>query len=107
MKKIIHSYGADLGWVEPFAKQLNGKIDGNFIVCPETLLSGTRYVLDCGEGIIAYYIDVVYNKNLHLIQKNLTNDFIGIYYNLTEGNAKLTTNNSLYDVGRWQYLLLP
>lgn len=105
VKKIIHSYGADLGWVEPFAKQLDGRIDGNFIISPETLLSGTRYTLDCGEGIIAYYIDVIYNKNLHLIQKNLTNDFIGIYYNLTEGDAKLTASNSLYDVGRWQYNL--
>lgn len=105
MKKIEHYYSADLEWVEPFAKQLEGKVDGNFIIVPESIQTGTRYILDCGEGIIAYYIDVEYHKNLHLIQKNLSNDFIGIYYNLTEGEAQLSTNNFMNDIGRWQYNL--
>lgn len=105
MKKIEHYYSADLKWVEPFAKQLEGKVDGNFIIVPESIQTGTRYILDCGEGIIAYYIDVEYHKNLHLIQKNLSNDFIGIYYNLTEGEAKLSTNTFMNDIGRWKYNL--
>lgn len=105
MKKIEHYYSADLKWVEPFAKQLEGKVDGNFIIVPESIQTGTRYILDCGEGIIAYYIDVKYHKNLHLIQKNLSNDFIGIYYNLTEGEAKLSTNTFMNDIGRWKYNL--
>lgn len=105
MKKIEHYYSADLEWVGPFAKQLEGKVDGNFIIVPESIQTGTRYVLDCGEGIIAYYIDVEYHKDLHLIQKNLSNDFIGIYYNLTEGEAKLSTNAFMNDIGRWKYNL--
>lgn len=105
MKKIEHYYSADLQWVEPFAKQLEGKVDGNFIIVPESIQTGTRYILDCGEGIIAYYIDVEYHKNLHLIQKNLSNDFVGIYYNLTEGEASVSTNNFMNDVGRWKYNL--
>ncbi|UTN03415.1 AraC family transcriptional regulator [Flavobacterium bizetiae] len=105
MKKIEHYYSADLEWVEPFAKQLEGKVDGNFIIVPESIQTGTRYILDCGEGIIAYYIDVKYHKDLHLIQKNLSNDFVGIYYNLTEGEAQLSTNNFMNDIGRWKYNL--
>ena len=105
MKKIKHYYSADLQWVEPFAKQLEGKVDGNFIIVPESIQTGTRYILDCGEGIIAYYIDVEYHKNLHLIQKNLSNDFVGIYYNLTEGQASVSTTNFMNDVGRWKYNL--
>jgi len=105
VKKIKHYYSADLQWVEPFAKQLEGKVDGNFIIVPESIQTGTRYILDCGEGIIAYYIDVEYHKNLHLIQKNLSNDFVGIYYNLTEGEASVSTNNFMNDVGRWKYNL--
>lgn len=105
MKKIEHYYSADLQWVEPFAKQLEGKVDGNFIIVPESIQTGTRYILDCGEGIIAYYIDVKYHKNLHLIQKNLSNDFVGIYYNLTEGQASVSTTNFMNDVGRWKYNL--
>lgn len=105
MKTIEHFYSADLNWVENFAAQFDGKIDGNFIVLPEDIQTGTRYVLDCGDGIIAYYIDVTYNKNLNLIQKNKSTDFIGIYYNLTEGEAVLSSNNFMYNIGRWQYNL--
>ena len=106
MKKIEHSYGADISWVEQLAKQLEGKVDGNFIKVPEHIQTGTRYFLDCGEGIVAYYINVKYHKNLHLIQKNTSNDFIGIYYNLSEGEATVSTNDIIFDVGRWQYNLV-
>ncbi|WP_409416211.1 helix-turn-helix domain-containing protein [Flavobacterium sp. PS2] len=105
MKIIEHTYGADLNWVAPFALQMEGKTDGNFIVIPDSIQTGTRYVLDCGDGIIAYYIDVAYNKSLHFIQKNNTNDFVGIYYNLTEGEASLKSNTFMHDVGRWKYNL--
>lgn len=105
MKIIEHTYGADLNWVAPFALQMEGKTDGNFIVIPDSIQTGTRYVLDCGDGIIAYYIDVTYNKNLHLIQKNNTNDFVGIYYNLTEGEASLRSSTFMHDIGRWKYNL--
>jgi AraC-like DNA-binding protein len=105
VKIIEHTYGADLNWVAPFALQMEGKTDGNFIVIPDSIQTGTRYVLDCGDGIIAYYIDVTYNKNLHLIQKNNTNDFIGIYYNLTEGEASLRSSTYMHDIGRWKYNL--
>ncbi|MNQ36025.1 HTH-type transcriptional regulator CdhR [compost metagenome] len=105
MKTIEHSYGADLSWIEDFTNQFGGKVDGNFIIIPEELQTGTRYFLNCGEGIIAYYINVVYNKNLRLIQKNQDNDFVGLYYNLTEGEATVSSNSSVYDVGRWRYNL--
>jgi AraC-like DNA-binding protein len=105
VKKIEHSYGADLSWLEEFAKQLEGKIEGNFITVPENLQSGTRYFLDCGEGIIAYYINVIYKKNFHLIQKNTKKDFVGLYYNLTDGEASVVNNNIVCNVGRWKYNL--
>ena len=63
MKIIEHYYGADLDWVEHYAKQIGGKIEGNFIVMPEDSQIGTRYFLDCGDGIIAYYINVEYLRN--------------------------------------------
>lgn len=105
MRKIEHYYSADLSWVDHFVEQFDGKVNGNFLILPEEIQSGVRYVLDCGEGIIAYYIDVTYNKNLHLVQKNRSNDFVGIYYNLTEGEASLSSNNFVHDIGRWQYNL--
>lgn len=105
VKTIQHHYGADLNWIEHFAQQFGGKVEGNFIVIPDDLQSGTRYFYDCGDGIIAYYIDVVYLKNFHLIQKNLSNDFVGIYYNITEGEASVSSSDFMFNVGRWQYNL--
>ncbi|KQB40116.1 helix-turn-helix domain-containing protein [Flavobacterium aquidurense] len=106
MKTIEHSYGTNLDWVEPLAKQMDGKVKNNFIVVPEDKYPGIRYVLDCGDGIVAYYVDV-HNEIPHrLIQKNKTNDFVCLYYNLTEGKAKYSYNNVVQDLGRWQYNLI-
>lgn len=105
MKTIEHSYGADLSWIENFTKQFGGKIEGNFIIMPEELQTGIRYFLDCGGGIVAYYVNVVYNKNFRFIQKNNDNDFVGLYYNLTEGEATVSRESTVYDVGRWRYNL--
>lgn len=105
MKIIKHYYDADLSWVKHYAKQIGGKIDGNFIRLPEDSQSGIRYFLDCGEGIFAYYINVEYKKNFQLIQHNLNHDFVGFYYNLTEGDASVSTDYFMYNVGRWKYNL--
>lgn len=106
MKTIEHSYGADLDWTGPFATNLGGKVKGNFIIVPENIFTGTRYVLDCGEDIIAYYVDVTNTVDVNLIQKNTKNDFIGIYYNLTEGDVKYSSISFAKNVGRWQYNFL-
>ncbi|WP_431242061.1 helix-turn-helix domain-containing protein [Flavobacterium sp. P21] len=103
MKTIQHHYSANFDWIENLAKQFGGKVEGNFIIVPEDIQIGTRYFLNCGEGIMAYYINVEYKKNFRLIQKNLEDDFVGLYYNLTDGEATLSVNNLMYDVSRWQY----
>lgn len=45
------------------------------------------------------------HKNVQLIQKNAKNDFIGIYYNLTEGESKLSCNSTSNEMGLWSYNL--
>jgi AraC-like DNA-binding protein len=106
VKTIEHSYGADLDWVEPFANKLGGKVKGNFIIVPDDTFKGTRYFLDCGDDIVAYYVDVTNNKDINLIQKNTKKDFIGIYYNLTEGDVRYSSESFALNVGRWKYNLL-
>src|SRR5258708_4037260 len=105
MIAIEHSYGADLSWVDHLAKQFGAKIEGNFIIVPEEIQSGTRYFLECEEGIVVYYLNIQYNKDIQLFQNNHSNDFIGFYYNLTEGEASISKNNMIYPVGRWKYNL--
>ena len=105
MKKITHHYGIELDWVESLAKQLEGKVEGNFMIIPEHIHTGQRYFLNCGPGITALYIDVVYHTEIHFRQQNLTDDFIGMYYNLTEGEAVLLSDDIANPIGRWNYNL--
>lgn len=105
MKTIEHSYGATLDWIAPLANKLGGRIEGNFIVTPDDL-TGIRYFLDCGDDIVAYYVDVKNHRDVNLIQKNTNSDFIGIYYNLTESEVKYSSTSFAQNVGRWQYNLL-
>lgn len=105
MKKIIQHYGADLDWVRPLAEQLNGKIEGNFITVPNEIHTGDRYFFDCGGGIIALYVDVTYNNDFKIIQKNLKNDFIGLYYNLSDSGTELLFDTVSHQMGAWSYNL--
>ncbi|MBF7091281.1 helix-turn-helix transcriptional regulator [Flavobacterium sp. ALJ2] len=103
MKKITHHYGVELDWVEPLAKELEGKVEGNFILVPDYIHTGDRYVLNCDPNISALYLDVVYHSEIHLRQVNKTDDFIGVYYNLTEGRAALLSDDIVNRIGRWSY----
>lgn len=103
MKKITHHYGVELDWIEPLAKELEGKVDGNFILVPDYIHTGNRYVLNCDPNISVQYLDVEYNSEIHLSQDNKTDDFIGIYYDLTEGRAALLTDDVVNRIGRWSY----
>lgn len=105
MKKIIHHYGVELDWVEPLTKQLEGKVDGNFILVPDYIHTGCRYFLNCDFGISVLYIDVLYNTEIHYRQENKTDDFVGIYYNLSEGEAFFVSDDVSNSIGRWNYNL--
>ncbi|WP_306352277.1 helix-turn-helix domain-containing protein [Flavobacterium sp. '19STA2R22 D10 B1'] len=105
MKTITHHYGVELDWVETLAEQLEGKVEGNFIIVPDHIHTGIRYFLNCGLGISVLYLDVLYHSEIRLRQENKTNDFIGIYYNLTEGDATLLSGYASNSIGRWSYNL--
>ncbi|MCV9932802.1 AraC family transcriptional regulator [Flavobacterium sp. LS1R47] len=105
MKKITHHYGVELDWVAPLTKQLEGKVDGNFILVPDHIHTGVRYFLNCDFGISVLYLDVLYNTEIHFRQENKTDDFIGIYYNLTEGEAIFVSDDLSNSIGRWNYNL--
>lgn len=105
MKKITHHYGVELDWVESLAKQLEGRVKGNFILVPDHIHTGDRYFLSCSTGVSVLYLDVVYHSEIHLRQENKTDDFIGMYYNLTEGEAVILLDDGANPVGRWNYNL--
>lgn len=105
MKKIIHRYGADLDWIDSFAKKLEGQVKDNFIIVPNTIQTGSRYFLKCEEGIIALYIDVKYHTDVEFIQKNSNDDFIAIYYTISESDAALTFDATSYKMSSLNYNL--
>ncbi|MBS7253605.1 helix-turn-helix transcriptional regulator [Flavobacterium branchiicola] len=105
MKKIIHHFGVELDWVEPFASALEGKVEGNFIMVPDHIHTGQRYFLNLGFGISALYLDVVYTSEILFRMENKTDDFLGLYYNLTEGDAILMADDVENPIGRWNYNL--
>jgi AraC-like DNA-binding protein len=105
MKRITQHYGADLEWVDSFSKNFNGEVIGNFIKIPDEIHKGDKYFLNCGEGMVALYVDVEYHINFRLIQKNLTDDFVGIYYNLSEGDVRMTYEEKSNNIGPWFYNL--
>lgn len=103
MLTINHSYGADLDWVEPFAENFGGRIEGNFIILPEEINTGFRYFIDCGDDFVIYYVDVVYKTEIHFIQSHTKKDFVGLYYNLSEGKAVKISNDFSFNMGRFGY----
>lgn len=106
MKKIIQHYSADLEWTQLLARQLEGKIEGNFIQASQHIHSGIRYFTDCGSGIVAMYVDVTYNTDVELIHKNLTDDFVGLHYYLSESDVKISFENESNTVSSWLFNLL-
>ncbi|CAA9198628.1 HTH-type transcriptional activator RhaR [Flavobacterium collinsii] len=104
MKKIICHYDSGLNWAGPLAKQLRGKVEGNFIKASPQIHTGSRYFLDCGEGISALYLDIEYKADVIMVQKSKKNDFIGIYYDLTDvGEIKFSSKNNSKAIGRWGF----
>ncbi|MFB3390298.1 helix-turn-helix domain-containing protein [Flavobacterium sp. LAR06] len=103
MKEVVLSYGLDFDWIEPFVSQLEGVVDGNFIKLPESINTGTRYFIDCGEDAFALYIDVTYHEDLHFIQKNKKTDFICLTYDLTEEEVVNKGRDFIHNIGRLGY----
>lgn len=105
MKEVGNPLESDIKWVEPFAQLYGAKIENNFIVIPNNPNLGTRYFLDCGDGVVAYYINYDSQKDLLLFQSKINKDFVGIYYNLTEGDCILSDTESVYNIGHLKYNL--
>ncbi|MDP5199134.1 AraC family transcriptional regulator [Flavobacterium sp. DG2-3] len=106
MKEIKHHYGVELDWVESYAEQLEGHVEGNFIVTPDHISTGVRYFLNCDFGISAFYKEFTANTKLHFTQENKLDDFVGIYYNLTEVGQTTSVFDNVYNsIGKWNYNL--
>ncbi|MBB5638121.1 AraC-like DNA-binding protein [Pedobacter cryoconitis] len=101
MREVIHQYGVELDWVADIAPKLGGYVDGNHIIVPGEERPGTRYVLRVNDNISVFVIDVSYTEDVVYRLRNTRDDFVGIYFNLTEGDAVHVYDNVTRLVGRW------
>lgn len=105
MKEVTHEYGVGLFWKDNLAKELGGYVAGNYLKIPEEVHSGVQYVLEVSPLATVLIIDVTYNQAVTFHQRNSKDDFIGVYFNLTEGDAFYALDGVLKPVGRWNYNL--
>lgn len=93
MKEVIHQYGVELDWVAGLAAQLGGHVEGNRIIIP------------INESLTAFIIDVNYRQDVVFKLRNTRSDFVGIYFNLTEGDSIHILDEVSRTAGRWGYNL--
>ncbi|HWV74814.1 MAG TPA: hypothetical protein VN040_24010, partial [Pseudosphingobacterium sp.] len=103
MMKIVHSFGVGTEWANDFAKQLGGELNGSFMELPESVFKGVSYVLNIHSAMSAWFLEGTYQQAVHFSIRHLTDDFISIVYNMSEGGAIRILNKEKQQVGRWNY----
>jgi len=101
MREVIHQYGVELDWVTDIAPKLGGYVEGNYIIVPGEARPGTRFVLPINEYITVFVINVTYNEDIVYKLRNTRSDFVGVYFNLTEGDAVHVLDDVSRLAGRW------
>ncbi|SHF37388.1 helix-turn-helix domain-containing protein [Pedobacter caeni] len=105
MKEVVHQYGVELDWVADLAAQLDGYVEGNCIRIPDEVRPGNRYILPINEDLTAFIIDVTYRRDVIFKLRNTRTDFVGLYFNLTEGESIHIMDKVSRTAGRWGYNL--
>jgi AraC-like DNA-binding protein len=105
MKEVVHEFGIETHWVAPMAKAMGGDVKGNHIIVPPEMHTGTRYILPISPDITVMLADVTYHQDVQFKLRNVKDDFIGIYFNLTEGDSTHLFEQGSQSIGRWNYNL--
>lgn len=103
MKEVVHEFGVEKNWTEEMAKAMGGYMDGHYFVIPHEVHEGLRYVLSVNNDITVMLADVLYNQDIVFKLRNSNNDFIGVYFNLTDGASTHIFNNERLKIGRQNY----
>jgi len=105
MREVIHEYAVELDWMEPMAKAMDGYLENRQIKVPESILTGIRYACPVNPALTAFLLDVTYHQDVLFKMRNTRDDFIGLYFNLTEGEAIHVMDKVSRSMGRWSYNL--
>lgn len=105
MIKVIHQFGVETDWVEQMAKGMGGYTEGNSIIVPEDVSTGSRYILSISPDITVQLADVTFHQDVSFKLSNCKNDFVGIYFNLSEGDSIHIIDEMTHTMGQWNFNL--
>lgn len=100
MKVIQHFYSAETKWIDVLVNTLGGTIEGNFLVADNEIYCGRHYILEMEERIWGIVIDISYRDNLLLEYINKKNNFIGLYFYLTDKDVNFILDNESTILGK-------
>ncbi len=103
MKNISYRYGVNLDWLDELAAAFNCEVENGHIYCSNDTITGTLYGLQINEELSVFIQDAVYHTDVFYKMSNNDDDFVGVYFNLSEGDTVQITDNMQKAVGRWAY----
>jgi len=100
MRVIKHAFAVETDWMETMAKGLGGTIEGNKFRIPKRVYSGAHYVSRVSPDITVMFADIVYHQEVLYQLRNDKSDFVGIYFNLTDGESTHIQGETAHRMGR-------
>ncbi|OUL62517.1 MULTISPECIES: helix-turn-helix transcriptional regulator [unclassified Flavobacterium] len=105
MKTVTYNYNSSLNWVDVLADEKGGSLEGNFIKGDNEMFEGTHFFLPIEDGITAMLLDASYKEEVLLKYRNDNNNFIGLYFYLTNLDVDFILDNQTTLLGKLNYNL--
>lgn len=103
MKKITHQFAVELNWIEQFSDALEGYYEGINIIGNQDIFQGTRCVFAVTPDISVMLTDGVYKQDVSFEVKNVSDDFVWVWYNLNEETSQFNAASLKTQIGRWNF----
>lgn len=103
MREVVHEYGVKLDWMDNFVQQMDGHMNRQFMMIPDDIHTGTRYICPISENITAFVVDVEYHQDVLYKIRNTDTDFVCMHFNLTEGQGTVKLHDHSIPSSRWTY----
>jgi AraC-like DNA-binding protein len=105
MKTVTYNYNSSPNWVDVLAEATGSTLEGNFIKGDNEMFKGTHFFLPIEDGITAMLIDTTYKEEVLLKYRNENNNFIGLYFYLTNLDIDFILDDQATLLGKLNYNL--
>lgn len=105
MITVEHAFGLGTDWAAQMASGLGGTFQQDRLVIPSAVYTGTHLIYAVNSDITVMLADVCYHQDVLFQLRNTSSDFVGVYYNLTEGESQHLLEHGSRPMGRWNFNL--